>query len=108
MPKVGIFLQIRSVMECFFEEAPIEILMERLKDFNEADMEKQCVYMEWVLQTACNSERDYVNTVHESKKWSKVKTENDKWIKDTVNSLTNQIVKHAVWNKTRTEVSWYC
>ena len=92
----------------YFEEAPIEILMERLKDFNEADMEKQCVYMEWVLQTACNSERDYVNTVHESKKWSKVKTENDKWIKDTVNSLTNQIVKHAVWNKTRTEVSWYC
>ena len=91
----------------YFTQSAMEILSERLEMLNEADMQKQCEFIEVSLDLMPGEEKKYRNQVYlvEKKECKKEIKRED--IFENICVLKNRLINNAVWNEDRTEVSWY-
>lgn len=90
----------------YFEKRPIDLLYEKVKKMNVKDMEKQCEYINWVMDATSENFVENINKVYlvEEVYRGKSIAQHDK--DAIIDDLTNRIINQAIWNETKTEVSW--
>ena len=91
----------------YFTQSAMEILYERLETLSEADMKKQCEFIEVSLDLMPGEEKRYRNQVYLAEKKDCKKEIKREDIFENICVLKNRLINNAVWNEDRTEVSWY-
>ena len=92
----------------YFEEAPINSLLKKIDDLNEADMKKQQRYIQTALELMPSSREKYENGTYyvgENSISSSTKETKNKYNRQ-IEHLIDRVVEEAVWNQERTEVNW--
>ena len=95
-----------KVLEKYFYKKPIDIICEKLRMLNENDMERQCEYINWVMDASSNKVENYINRVYSVNEFvnqSKIEFQEPNKI---IRELTEKVLNHAIWNEKHTEVSW--
>lgn len=93
-----------KVIKDYFSRPAIDILYERLRRLEESDIERQCEYIRLALELMPDSADDCMNRVY---KGTYTETAEKGERQKSIRYLTDRLVKYAVWNAERTEVSWF-
>ena len=89
----------------FFSRSAYQMLIERIQKLNKAEIEKQCDEIALSLRMINDEERRYLNRIYSVKEWFALHRSSANKCQN--NELLDRILKYAVWNNTRTMVSWY-
>ena len=92
----------------YFEEAPINSLLKKIDDLNEADMKKQQRYMQTALELMPSSREKYENGTYyvSENPISLCNKETKNKYNRQIEQLIERVIEEAVWNQERTEVNW--
>lgn len=91
----------------YFEETTMDILFHRLENLNLLDMKKQCEFIETSLNLMSDKAERYLNKVYPAEN-DRLKSNLDKKkIEIRMMEIKRRLLENAVWNKEKTEVSWY-
>ncbi len=98
-----------SGIPSYFEKAPADIVFEKLDTLDGEDMERQCEYIKMSLDLMPDSAEKFVNRCYKAEKntCSDKSRNNSRRISETIQNLTERLLKYAVWNHEHTEVSWF-
>lgn len=88
-------------------EEPIEFVRARIKALSEMDLEIQTEYIGLSLDLMPDKNDGYMNRVYRVTDSKLMEQANKGSVRYTADDLTDRILKYAVWNKKKTEVSWY-
>lgn len=82
-----------------------EIVEQRMARLCKDDMEKQCEYIQISLEMSEKEKAACMNKVYyvKDEKTAQIKAEEEG---ESIQSLTERLLKNAVWNTKKTEVSW--
>ncbi len=89
----------------YFERTAMDILHDRLSFLNEEDMDKQCGYIRLSLALMPESVESCINRVYPAKDIDEKQGSANR--KLVCKMLTERLLKYAVWNQDRTQVSWF-
>lgn len=95
--------------ERYFEKPAMVILHDRLEELDADDKDRQCEYIRLALSLMPENKEDCMNRVYEVKKTQKNRCiqNGSKKIDSVCRKLTERLLKYAVWNQDRTQVSWF-
>lgn len=88
-------------------EEPLEFVHARIKALSEMDLEIQTEYIGLSLDLMPDKNDGYMNRVYRVTDSKLMEQANKGSVRYTADDLTDRILKYAVWNKKKTEVSWY-
>lgn len=91
----------------YFEETIMDILFERLENLNPLDMKRQCEFIETSLDLMSDKTERYLNKIYFSKEEPLKNGADDKEIKNPMLEMKQRILESGVWNREKTEISWY-
>lgn len=92
----------------YFEKAPVDIVFEKLDALDGEDMERQCEYIKMSLDLMPDSAQKFENRCYKvEKKTYSDESNYSRRISEAIQNLTERLLKYAVWNHERTEVSWF-
>ena len=85
----------------------MDILFERLENLNPLDMKRQCEFIETSLDLMSDKTERYLNKIYFSKEEPLKNGADDKEIKNLMLEMKQRILESGVWNREKTEISWY-
>lgn len=88
-------------------EEPIEFVHARIRALSEIDLEIQSEYIRLSLELMPDKNDGYMNRVYRVTDSMLMEQADKERVRYTAEDLTDRILKYAVWNQKRTEVSWY-
>lgn len=91
----------------YFSEVPIDIIFKKLDALNLEDMRRQGEYIKMSLQLMPDNIKRFENKCYKVGKPNQMHKRHNKQIHDAINILMERLIKYAVWNSDRTEVSWF-
>lgn len=97
-----------EICKDYFSETPIDFLLCKIDKLSRRDMSVQIRYIRTALELTPVNRRNYENKVY-SAECMKKNDEKGKWkenISVWLDQLIERLVKEAVWNADRTEISW--
>lgn len=93
----------------YFDEAPANIVFAKLDALGSGDMERQCEYIRMSLDLMPDCAERFENRCYKVGKtvYDYGDEDNGRRIGEFVRNLRDRLVKYAIWNHKRTEVSWF-
>lgn len=106
-----VFSNKKPIRQHDFAVEPIEFIYKKLRELSKIDLEKQIEYIHLSLDLMPDERSDknssYMNHIYRASQMNFMNRINKVSDLYTVDDLIDRILKYAVWNGEKTEVSWY-
>ena len=94
-------------IENYFEKTPLDLVYEKLDKLGEADLEKQCEFIQYSMRLTVENRGNVENSYYEVDCVKNHDVKNQKYIQKIIEELSKRLQVYAVWNDKHTEVSWF-
>lgn len=91
----------------YFEKPPIDLVYEKLDKLGEADLEKQCEFIQYSMRLTIENNGNFEKSYYKADYVKNYDIKNQKYIQKIIEELSKKLQIYAVWNDKHTEVSWF-
>lgn len=107
--ETGLYSSDGKVIEDYFAQPAITAIYHKLDGLNNQDLVQQCEYICLAIELMPQEKESFTNRVYYvDENVAEGKAQTDKTAKKSaIEGLRTRLLRHAVWNQDRTEVSWF-